>query len=167
MKILIITIIVLSGLQSMAQTNNNTVVDPKTGTNILVGYCDKSGLEKGEYGDYFKSNYDDYIPTKSYIKKLGKKLNNVEITIVLGTWCSDSKREVPRYYKILNEVGYDTKHIKLIAVDRNKEAPGIDIRDINIQKVPIFIFYKNSEEIGRIIETPNKSLERDTWKIVK
>ncbi len=165
-KIIVIAIVAFSGLQIMAQ-KNHMIIDEKTKTNMLVGYCDKNGLEKDAYGVYFLNEYDSYEPNDRYINKLNDKLDNVEMTIVLGTWCSDSKREVPRYYKILNEVGYDDKRIRLIAVDRNKEATGIDIMEIDIQKVPTFIIYKDKIEIGRIIETPNKSLESDLWKIVK
>lgn len=155
----------ISGLQTKAQMNS-MVVDPKTNSKMLMGYCDKKGLEKDIYGIYFKSQYDIYKPSESLIKKLEKKIDEVEITIVLGTWCSDSQREVPRYYKVLNEAGYNDKRVKVIAVDKNKEAIVVDIRNLNIQKVPTFIIYKNDVEIGRIIETPKRSLEKDLWKII-
>lgn len=166
-KIIIIALIVLSGLQTTAQMINSMVVDPKTKTKMLIGYCDKKGLQKDVYGIYFKSQYDVYNPADVYTKKLEKKIDDVEITIVLGTWCSDSEREVPRFYKVLNEAGYNDKRVKVIAVDKNKEAIVVDIRDMDIKRVPTFIIYKNEKEIGRIVETPKKSLERDLWKIVK
>lgn len=166
-RILIIAIIVVSGLHLKAQMMNSMVVDPKTNTKMLIGLCDKKGLEKDVYGVYFKSQYDVYKPSGIYIKKLEDKLDDVEITIVLGTWCSDSEREVPRFYKVLNEAGYNDKRVKLIAVDKNKEAIVVDISDLDIQRVPTFIIYKKEKEIGRIVETPKKSLERDLWKIVK
>ena len=37
---------------------------------------------------------------------------------------------------------------------------------LNIEKVPTFIFYKNGIEIGRIIESPEKSIEKDFLKIL-
>lgn len=164
-KILIIALIVISGLQTIAQMNS-MVVDPNTKTKMLIGYCDKNGLEKDVYGVYFKSQYDVYSPAEGYITKLEEKIDDVEITIVLATWCSDSQREVPRFYKVLNEAGYNDRRVKVIAVDKNKEAIVVDISDMDIQRVPTFIIYKNEKEIGRIVETPKKSLERDLWKIV-
>jgi len=166
-KIIAIVLIVLSGMQATAQMMNSMVVDPKTKTKMLIGYCDKNGLEKDIYGVYFKSQYDIYKPASTYIDKLEPKLDDVEITIVLGTWCSDSQREVPRFYKVLNEAGYNDKRVKVIAVDKSKEAIVVDIKDLNIEKVPTFIIYKDDVEMGRIIETPKKSLEKDLWKIVK
>ncbi len=166
-KIIAIVLIVLSGMQATAQMMNSMVVNPKTKTKMLIGYCDKNGLEKDIYGVYFKSQYDIYKPANKYIDKLRSKLDDVEITIVLGTWCSDSQREVPRFYKVLNEAGYNDKRVKVIAVDKTKAAIVVDISDLNIEKVPTFIIYKDDVEIGRIIETPKKSLEKDLWKIVK
>jgi len=166
-KIIVAVLIVLSGFQTTAQMLNSMVVDPKTKTKMLIGYCNKTGLEKDIYGVYFKSQYDIYKPADTYVKKLETKLNDVEITIVLGTWCSDSQREVPRFYKVINEAGYNDKRVKVIAVDKTKEAIVVDIKDLNIEKVPTFIIYRDNVEIGRIIETPKKSLEKDLWKIIK
>ncbi len=132
-----------------------------------MGYCDKKGLQKGEYGAYFDSQYDIYKPSQSYISKLQDKLNDYEITIVLGTWCIDSKVQVPHFYRILNEAGYNDKRVKVIAVDKMKEAVLVDISMMNIERVPTFIIYKDEKEVGRIIETPQKTLERDLWKIIK
>ncbi len=166
-KIVLLSLIMLFGFQSMAQVMNSVVVNPDTKTKMLIGYCNEKGLEKGNYGIYFKSQYDVYKPSEKIIKKLSDKLNDIEITIVLGTWCSDSQREVPRFYKVLKDAGYNTKRVKVIAVNKNKEAIVVDIKKMDIVKVPTFIIYKNDVEIGRIIETPNKSLEKDFWNIVK
>ncbi|MFK5855914.1 MAG: thioredoxin family protein [Bacteroidota bacterium] len=166
-KIIVILLIVLSGLQTTAQMLNSMVVDPNTKTKMLIGYCDRNGLEKDVYGIYFKSQYDVYKPNEAYISKLSEKVGDIEITIVLGTWCSDSQREVPRFYKVLNDAGYNDKRIKVIAVDKTKAAIVVDIKDLNIEKVPTFIIYRDDVEIGRIVETPKKSLEKDLWKIVR
>ncbi len=166
-KTIIIVLIVLSSFQTIAQHINHFVIDSKTNTNMLIGYCNKEGLQEGDYGIHFKNNYNTYKPSKATIKKLKRKLNNVEITIVLGTWCSDSKREVPRFFKVLDDVGYSNSRVKIIAVDRKKKTSLVDVSDLDIQRVPIFIIYKNGKEIGRIIETPKKSLEKDLWKIIK
>lgn len=166
-KTIIIALIVLSGLQTKAQPFNHFVIDSKTNTNILIDYCDIEGLQKDDYGTYFEKYYNDYKPSKSSLKKLKKKLDNFEITIVLGAWCSDSKREVPRFIKVLDDAGYDNNRVKIIAVDRNKKANLVDVSELDIQRVPIFIVYEDNKEVGRIIETPHKSLEKDLWKIIK
>lgn len=156
----------LASLTLQAQFNS-MVVDTKTKSKMLIGNCDKAGLQKDIYGIYFDSQYDVYKPSESIIKNLTEKINDFEFTIVMGTWCSDSKREVPRFYKVLNDAGYNDKRVKVIAVNEKKEAVLVDISKMNIEKVPTFIIYKDDKEIGRIVETPKKSLESDLWKIIK
>ena len=38
--------------------------------------------------------------------------------------------------------------------------------DLDIELVPTFIFYRNGEELGRIVETPEDTLEKDLAEIV-
>jgi len=92
-RIFLISLIVIVSLHGIAQINS-TVDDPKIKkTKILIGYCNIEGLQKGDYGTHFNNHYNVYEPSKASIKKLERKLDNVEITIVLGTWCSDSKEK--------------------------------------------------------------------------
>ena len=165
-RTLLVAITIFVGYGAVSQINN-TIEDPKTKHILLVGACDKAGLNMNDYGVLFRNEIDAYEPAKSYISKLSREINNYSITIVLGTWCSDSQREVPRFYKVLDEAGYNDKSINIIAVDRSKLAGDIDIEDLKIELVPTFIVYKDNKELGRIIETPNKSLEKDLWKIIK
>jgi thiol-disulfide isomerase/thioredoxin len=83
----------------------------------------------------------------------------------MGTWCSDSKEQIPAFYKILDELNCDSNSITLINVDRNKKGLSNEIKKLNIELIPTIIFYKQRKKIGRIIETPYKSLEKDLINI--
>ena len=83
----------------------------------------------------------------------------------MGTWCGDSKRETPHFYKILEEAGFNFKNLELITVNRSKRTPDNLQKGLNIFKVPTFIFYKNEKEIGRYVEYARESLEKDMLKI--
>ena len=111
-KNLLIIIAILLGYEAIGQINS-TVVDINTKEKMLMGYCDKKGLEKGVYGAYFESQYDIYKPASAYVSKISDKIDEYEITIVMGTWCIDSKREVPHFYKVINEAGYNDKRVKV------------------------------------------------------
>ena len=87
--------------------------------------------------------------------------------MVLGTWCGDSRREVPRFYKILESLEYDLENMTVICVNTSKTADGTNVDQLNIQKVPTIIYYKDEIELGRIIESPQESLEKDMSSIVK
>ena len=165
LKIILLTFLLpLGGLA--AQTLNKVVTDRKTGKEVLVGYCDREGLQGELFGSYYEEEYRSYEPDLATLAMLRKVAGQWEATIVLGTWCSDSQREVPRFYRILDEMGEDQASVFLIGVDRMKEADEVDIRDLEISLVPTFIFCRDGKEIGRIIESPAESLEKDMLSIL-
>ena len=150
-----------------AQNLNTIVKDPDLkNKKVMVGKCDREGLKQGEYGLYFKSQYEVYQPASKYVEKMKTKINLVDITVVLGTWCSDSKIQVPRFFKMLDQAGYNEKRMTIIGVSRKKLAFTTNIEHLDIELVPTFIVFQNGKELGRIIETPKKSLEKDLAKII-
>ena len=84
----------------------------------------------------------------------------------MGTWCSDSRREVPRFFKILDAVNYPSDKVAIICVDEDKKTRGNELTGLKIELVPTLIFYKNGNELGRIVESPNDTLEKDIIKIL-
>ena len=162
----IFIILLLLVFSITAQDKNKTIVDGKSGKIMLVGLCDREAFADTNFAWWFDSGYKFYHPDTTAISQIKEVKNDYTITIVMGTWCSDSRREVPRFYKLLDGLNYPEESIKLINVDRNKV--GIDNNDesLNIELVPTFIIYSDGEEIGRIIETPKESLEKDLSKIL-
>jgi len=166
MHFILILALMVGANTLFAQGKNTEITDSKSGKNILVGYCDEKGLEKGEFGIYFNSQYETYVPKAKTIEKLKAKINKYDIKIVFGSWCGDSKLQVPRFYKILDLLDFNKSQLETIGVDRNKNALVVNIASLNIELVPTFIVYKHGEEIGRIVESPVKSLEDDLLKII-
>lgn len=149
-----------------AQDLNKSFYEEKVGYNILIDQCNRAGLEGEEFGIYFKEYYSDYTSNEKMNNALSSHLDGINIKIVLGTWCHDSKMQVPRFMKVLDQISYIEEKLEIICVDRSKKTHGISIEDLNIKYVPTFIFYKDGKEIGRIIESPEKSLEEDFLNIV-
>jgi thiol-disulfide isomerase/thioredoxin len=146
---------------------NKMVHDTTINQEVLIDYCDRAGLESGEFGTYYKLEYEDYQLNDSLVKLIGNNINKFDITIVFGSWCSDSEQQVPHFYKLLDQAGYDDSKLKIIAVNRQKKAEEVHIEDLQIELVPTFIMYKNDKEVGRIVETPVETLEEDLWQIIK
>ena len=116
----------------------------------------------------WKNIEKEYQPDKQVIEKLSALKGEFKVVIFFGTWCGDSKREVPRFYKIVKNAHLkDNFDIELWAVDRKKHLQNSLPQDNNIQYVPTFIFYKNGKEIGRIIESPDNTLEQDMLDILQ
>lgn len=166
--ILQITLIILTTGTLLSQNLNTIIKDPDLNNReVMVGKCDRSGLQQGEYGTYFNSQYEVYKPSEKYIEKMKSKANLVDITVVLGTWCSDSKIQVGRFFKVLDLTGYNEKRMTIVGVSRKKQAFTTNIENLDIELVPTFIVYQNGKELGRIIETPKKTLEKDLAKIIQ
>ena len=106
----------------------------------------------------FKSKYKSYEVNTMYDLSI---IRDMDFVIMFGTWCHDSKREVPRMLRILDSAGVRTEQISLIGVDTNKEEPKGQEKTYNLRNTPTLILLKNGEEVGRIIERPNVSLEAD------
>lgn len=166
MKVLtLLSLLVFTVLSSFGQ--NLPVFSEQKGELILLGKGDRSGLEVPPFDEWFVPEYDSYVPDSVVVKDLQGHISDVNILIVLGTWCSDSRREVPRFFKILDELKMDMSNIEVYFVDGDKTCPGLDGENYKIELVPTFIFFRNGEELGRIVETPNESLESDMYHIVK
>ena len=84
----------------------------------------------------------------------------------MGTWCGDSKRETPHFYKILEQTDFNLNNLELITVDVSKKTPDNLQKGFDIKRVPTFIFYRDGKEIGRYVEYARESLEKDMLKIV-
>lgn len=151
-----------------AQEINRLHFDSRLGEEILIDLCDRAGLEDDDlFGSFFKDGYSSYKPQKETIKKLKAKIKGFKLIIVMGSWCHDSQVQVPRFYKVLDQAKFRAKNIKVVAVDRNKRTIGYDISKLSISYVPTMILFKDGKEVGRIVESPETSLEKDLLKIIE
>lgn len=138
----------------------------KSAEPVLTGLKSKADLLMEPYNVWFKSGEEEYKTNPSTITSLRNAPQNYEITIFMGTWCSDSKTQVPHFYKILSDIDFDLSKVKLITMDREKRTPENLEEGWNITNVPTFIFHKNGKELHRIVESPVESLEADMLKII-
>lgn len=167
-----ILFIVLSAItfSSAAQIFNQEFYT-ESGSKFLLGPIKIDRLTEGDYGVWFNESNTNYRVDESYLPVLQNKLNEYEIRLFLGTWCGDSKREVPHMIKIMEAAGYPLEKVEIFAVDGRKEfiktTPDGEARQQNIVRVPTLIFLKNGEEVNRIIEKPVENLEKDIARIVQ
>lgn len=165
MRVLIFLLLMTAAVQ--AQDMNKITIDEKSEKPMLIGHCTREAFTDTSFAWWFNSNYDMYEINEAVIDELNPNPEEITITVVLGTWCSDSKREFPRFLRIMDLIGFPMKNINIIAVNRAKVTEGDDVKDLDIKFVPTFIVYKNQVEIGRIIETPAATIEEDLVAILK
>ncbi len=162
----IIMTLLISSMNLSVSAQTEATQDSPAKEEILTSKVTRSQLQTGDFGEYFKYNYTNYAPNREIINELKNRIYGCDIIVVLGTWCSDSQREVPRFYKIMDKLEYNTNTVKVFCVDRNKTAGDIDISNLNIERIPTFIILKNGTEIGRIVESPDYTLEKDLLEII-
>ncbi|MDP4151379.1 MAG: hypothetical protein Q8927_19460 [Bacteroidota bacterium] len=135
------------------------------GNPMLLGSCDRARLEQPPYDSWFVRNYRDYPIDSATADRLREALRGKRFTIFMGTWCGDSRREVPRMFRILDYCGVPASAIRLIMVSPAdsdyKQSPGHEERGLNLFRVPDLLIYRDGKEMGRVVESPVVSLEKD------
>lgn len=155
----------------LSQEVNQVTKDAK-GREKMLGKITKDGFTANSFNSWFTPNYEAYQPDEKLIKKLKRKLKKYTITVFMGTWCGDSKKEVPRFYNVLEAANFPESKLRVIGLNNGREqykqGPNGEEKGFNIHRVPTFIVYdKKGNEVGRIVEHPVESLEADLLKICR
>lgn len=158
----------LAGKEDAESEAASHVWDFRDATTWLLGDISPERLAEPPHASWYLEGYANYNPDPECLEQLRKTdISNITVTVVLGTWCPDSRREVPRFMKLADLWGFPKEKIRFIGVDINKVAPLDEYASLGIERVPTFIFFENNLEKGRIIEIPISSLEQDSRDILE
>jgi hypothetical protein len=158
------------------------MVDTKTGWLLVgcfvgllfLGSCKKHFYLRGNYQPkefLAQSRWKDTLATKykpdlKYIDSLKTIRKPVDVKIAVGTWCGDSEKWVPRFFKVMGN--FPVNSIHLVAVDTSKKDSAGWTKEAKIDSLPTFVFYRSGKEIGRIVEKPKKKkLEKHLYSILR
>ena len=109
-----------------------------------------------------------YQPRPEAVETLRRIGQPVLIEAYFGSWCSDSKAHVPALFKVLDMADNPLLKVLYTAIPRDKAARARFIPEgRNVDKLPTFVVFLNSREIGRIIETPARSVEEDLAALLR
>ena len=164
----IITIFILFiAMNASAQKINKQIEDKTRNKTVLINNCTREGLITfPEFKERYDTEYPNYNTDSLTIDSLKPLTANKKITIVLGTWCGDSKFQVPHFFKVIDELAVSEKDVTIISVDGTKKAENGLLDKLKIERVPTMTFYEKDKELGRIIESPMMSLEKDILQIL-
>ena len=169
MKKIVSIAFLMLGFTVIAQ-NNSQEIELPNGTTFLLGKITREELQSKPYSQWLESNYEQYAADESLIRLFSTALHETELLLFLGTWCGDSKREVPRILKILDTAGFPEEKLTLVALDKRKESyktsPGGEEKGLDIQRVPTLVLIKQGKEVNRIVERPIASWEEDLLSIL-
>ncbi|HXU32463.1 MAG TPA: thioredoxin family protein [Thermoanaerobaculia bacterium] len=107
-------------------------------------------------------------PDAAAARALGKVAPGASITIYLGTWCGDSRREVSRFFRALDEMGGEfPAAVELIGVDEAKKEPADLLAGADVRYVPTIIVRRDGKEVGRIVESSPHGIETDLLDLLE
>lgn len=167
---ILILSIAMFATSAFSQATNQTTIDEKSQMEVMTGIWDRDSLKTSDlFKSYYDAEYKAYIPDVIILDniKIAQEDKQCSVTIVMGSWCGDSQEQVPRFLKILDNLSFEGNNVTLICVDRNKKSINGETDALSIKLVPTFIIYSDGKEIGRIIETPKETLEKDLLTIIK
>lgn len=166
MKIVFFYIILFFVSTLNAQGICKIVTDEETQKPMLMGSGGVEAFKDTNFSKWFNKEYSNYKINTEDISGLFDDSLDFCISIVAGTWCSDSRREIPRFIKILDTLKYSLSNVNLFFVNREKKGLDNEVDSLSIKLVPTIIFYRDDKELGRITEAPEETLEKDLQKIV-
>lgn len=115
----------------------------------------------------WRSLMDEYKPAETAVAAMKSFSTDAELTLVFGTWCSDSKNYMPKLLKALKAAGNGRLKVKMIGVDQDFHEPVSVIQSLAIINVPTVIISREGRELGRVIETPaTGAIEEDVAAIL-
>jgi hypothetical protein len=126
----------------------------------LVGPATRDQIEGG-YPEWVQAEVESQ-PDAETAKALASVPPGAEVTVFLGTWCGDSRREVPRFWRCLDQTGGSAPFkVTYVTVDRQKKEPAGPVTENGIRFLPTFIVRRDGHEVGRIVETAPNGIEHD------
>jgi hypothetical protein len=170
-SLIIVSMFFIAPSHLIAQTIYNQEVTDKNGNLLLLGKSTRDRLQQAPFDSWWNPSYSGYVVDSTSANELKPMLKGKRIVIFMGTWCGDSRREVPRMYKLLDYCGIPASQIELVNVDYRdsayKQSPTHEERGLQIHRVPDLLVYDKQHEIGRVVESPVVSWEKDLLAILK
>lgn len=130
------------------------VLKDTDGKKMLKGIVTRPLLENDTaFNTYFTGGRPpSYVAEPGALAAIRQKKDSIHLIVFMGTWCEDSHFVVPRLFFLLDEAGFPSSHLSIIAADRNKKTLGNLSETLNVKNVPTIIVLKNGKEAGRIVE---------------
>jgi hypothetical protein len=129
------------------------------------GWVDRQVLEQPWHYP-FRQRYDTVQVKTPIVDLLKTMADSIDVYVFFGTWCSDSRREVPRFLKVADGAHLRSEQLHLYALDRTKKSSDGVSDAFAITMVPTFVVKKHDRELGRIVESPTLSVEEDILNIL-
>lgn len=149
-----------------AQTPYKTSID-SAGNKMLVGRINEKVLANDSAFRWFYYGVNNYKPDPAWTKYVNFYRDSFDVVVFAGTWCLDSKRLLPQFYRVMMASSYPLSRIKLYGVDHQLRALGDESNQFHVSKTPTFIFLHDGKEIGRITDKLQRGMDADIVSILQ
>lgn len=150
MKQLILSLAIIFSFSTLfAQTEVST---DASGEKIIKGFLTKKELVTDSSFTWFAENAKGYVPEAATLAAFRQAKDSVHILAFGGTWCSDSKYILPKFFSLTDAAGWQQDRLTILGVDRDKKTIQHLSEAFAVTNVPTFIVLKNGVEIGRVVE---------------
>ncbi len=142
------------------------------GHSLLIAPHQGSGgeIETADVWDtvpLWRSLKDAYSPDPEAVAALAAVDRDVDLTVAFGTWCGDSRREVPALLATLEAADNPHLRLRLVSILRGFTEPLDFVRDQRLTNVPTVMVREGERELGRVVETaPSGKIEQDLVAIL-
>ena len=140
---------------------------------LQAHFLNSTGLEKDDVAVFLgslQSDYSSYKPNKLVLDSIREIIsvgNILKVDVYGGNWCSDTRYGMGGLTHVLDDLGMKKNDFRYIRVDKDKKIIGIKSEGIEISRVPLVIFLIDNKEIGRIIENPMESWEKNLLQLLQ
>lgn len=161
-------LIIMSLFISKTMTAQDYVreLDKKTDKVLLRGKITFDDILKETTCSWLGAGAKAYEPKREAVDQLSKIAGDYKFVVFAGTWCSDTKDLLPKFYKVLIDAGIDLHAVEMYGVNRAKEALNIESALYGIKNIPTIIVMYQFREVGRIVESVNSSIEEELNAII-
>jgi hypothetical protein len=140
---------------------------------LQAHFSNSTGVAKEDASVFLGSlqgDYSSYKPNKLVMDSIRKMLaagNIIKVDVYGGNWCSDTRYGMGGLTRVWDDLGLNKNDFRYIRVDKDKKIIDFKAEGIEISRVPLVIFHNGNKEIGRIIENPNESWEKNLLELLQ
>ena len=84
------------------------------------GEFSRDQLENSTHNSWFVENNNAHSLNEALISQIDSLFYDIEVTIYMGTWCEDSQREVPGFFKIIDALEANDQIQPIIGLNEDK-----------------------------------------------
>ena len=150
MRIIMIVALLLISAASFSQVQYEVSNDGHD--KILKGIITRDLIANDTSFKWYGQNIAGYKPNEAATNALKAKSNQLQLIVFAGTWCSDTKYILPKFFALTDAATFPQDRITIIGVDRNKKTISHLSEALGVVNVPTIIVMKEGKEIGRVVE---------------